>query len=129
MGTASTVLIVNENLTVDMLTLDGLGVGLSRPCEKRTSATATSTNKSDNLPGTSVASPTSTLILTEPIDANDPIMQIPSPPPLHPIDNRENQVNIVSDSVTDTLTVKDQLRGIQEKVPEVASNEIPTSTG
>ena len=56
-------------------------------------------------------------------------MQIPSPPPLHPIDNRENQVNIVSDSVTDTLTVKDQLRGVQEKVPEVASNEIPTSTG
>ena len=33
----------NETLTIDMLTLAGLGVGLSRPREKRPSVTATST--------------------------------------------------------------------------------------
>ena len=65
MGTASTVISANENLTADTLTLAGLGVGLSRPHEKRTSAMTTSTSNSDNLPGTSVASLTSTPILID----------------------------------------------------------------
>ena len=51
-----------------------------------------------------------------------------SPPPLHPIDDRENQANTASDSVTDTPVVADQLHGIQVIVPQGTADQTSTSS-
>ena len=93
-----------------MLTLAGLGVGLSRPKAKQKAKTSVSATTSSNNATTTSTQP----ILIEPMCADNPQMLIPSPPPMLP---GSNLTTPRGDDKAVSYSRDDQPQGLQVIVP------------